>query len=690
MDDSCAVCAENLEWVAYGSCGHREVCSTCVVRLRFIFNDHRCCICKTLCPIVFVTKALGDYTNTITDFSTTFPLEPKEGRVGSLWFHGETKAFFDDLNQYTRIKAMCRLSCASCDKTKKNQPEQGPNHCVPFKSVELLKNHLNHHHKLHMCSLCLLGRKVFICEQKLFTMAQLSQHISSGDSEVDGSESERGGFTGHPMCEFCKIPFYGGNELYTHMSREHYTCHICQRLKPGQYEYYGNYDDLESHFRTDHFLCEDETCLAKKFIVFQIEAELKRHNSIDHGGRVSQSQQSALLQIQASFQYQNSRRERRRSSRREPNVTVLESQASYAVTDGNALLQHVGSSGGSRLGESSSFPPLSVQANRSQSRFEQNTENQTSRLRHQTNINVTSGSSRAWPDLNRFPTQASVTSNDARNKHTIVGVCSSGSSLSSGNAKRDHHHSSSSPKMSLEQPSHSDSPPVSIVQNRRSSTTSAKASNIQVAQCVSDNKSLVEKIRASLGQDEELFRAFKDTSGKYRRGSIDAITYLEYVKGYGLSHLVHEMARLCPDAKRQKELIDSHNAYYLGGRNESVENGGALQSSSRAKENISSKRNKGKAVKVENSSDSRGDSFVDTVRKLQLFDKEKDTYHSNKGKTKVTTLVDSSSAGVRLGKQSKKKAEPELKMDNSKRSQNSTGGLPLRGAWRRGSAKLLL
>lgn len=29
------------------------------------------------------------------------------------------------------------------------------------------------------------------------------------------------------------------------------------------------------HFRSDHFLCEDETCLAKKFIVFQIEAELK-------------------------------------------------------------------------------------------------------------------------------------------------------------------------------------------------------------------------------------------------------------------------------------------------------------------------------------------------------------------------------------------------------------------------------
>ena len=26
MDDSCAVCANALEWVAYGACGHKEVC----------------------------------------------------------------------------------------------------------------------------------------------------------------------------------------------------------------------------------------------------------------------------------------------------------------------------------------------------------------------------------------------------------------------------------------------------------------------------------------------------------------------------------------------------------------------------------------------------------------------------------------------------------------------------------------
>ncbi|KAJ4892505.1 zinc ion binding [Raphanus sativus] len=700
MEESCAVCAENLEWAAYGFCGHREVCSTCVVRLRFILGDRRCCICKTECPIVFVTKELGDDdTKTITDFST-FPSDPKEGRVGSFWYHEETKVFFDDFNQYSRVKSMCRLSCTSCDKTKKGSKS---NHRLRFKSVEHLNDHLNHQHKLHMCSLCLVGRKVFICEQKLFTKEQLNQHISSGDSEVDGSESERGGFTGHPMCEFCKRPFYGGNELYTHMSREHYTCHICQRLRPGQYEYYGNYDDLEAHFRSDHFLCEDESCLAKKFIVFQIEAELKRHNTVDHGGRMSRSQQTASLQIQSGFQVQ-SRRGRRRSSQ--------PSYHSYAVDDGYPLLQPMSSSGGSRLGESS-VPPLSVQSsNRGQTRLGQNSESNNLRHHQTSRSAAAAGSSQAWPALRRGgPTQASVASSiqsssaspqpQSRTLASAVGGCTSGSSLNLSNAKRNHHTSSSTPQMSdtrsLEQPSHSGSPPVSAVKNRRSSSSSsanAKVSNIGGSDPQSDNKSLVDKIRASLGDDEELFKAFKDTSGKYRHGIIDARTYLEYVKGYGLSHLVLDMARLCPDPKRQKELVDAHNACLSRGND-----------SSQAKESCGLKKNKGKAVKVESSSEKSQDEDKEKKKKI-----EKD-----KGKT----VVDSSSGGggvglgnnsgigkqfkktpkflrARLGEKSvaailasnSKEPEAESKNDHSKSSQSSTGELQLRGAWRRGSAKL--
>ena len=94
----------------------------------------------------------------INDFSS-LPSDVREGRVGSYWYHEDTNAFFDDVNHYRMIKAMCRLSCCLCDKAKK-QPRDASKPKARFRNIEQLKGHLFHQHKLFMCSLCLEGRKV--------------------------------------------------------------------------------------------------------------------------------------------------------------------------------------------------------------------------------------------------------------------------------------------------------------------------------------------------------------------------------------------------------------------------------------------------------------------------------------------------------------------------------------------------
>ncbi|CAD6202451.1 unnamed protein product [Miscanthus lutarioriparius] len=383
MEDFCVVCADTLEWVAYGSCGHRDVCSTCVARLRFVMDDKKCCICKTVCPFVFVTKAMGEYTRVVTDFSM-FPCGVNEGKAGDFWYHEDTQAYFDDADHYRMIRAMCRLSCSVCDNAEDQAALAAQaKRRSKFRSIDQLKGHLFHQHRLHMCNLCLEGRKVFICEQKLYSRSQLAQHMKTGDSEVDGSEVERNGFAGHPMCEFCKSSFYGDNELYMHMSREHYSCHICQRQHPGQYDYFRNYDDLEMHFRKDHFLCEDEGCLAKKFVFFPSEAELKRHNAMEHGGRMSRSQRNAALQIPTSFIYRRNEQEQRRGRGRGRNALHDGSDSHMSSSAQNGADGHAGrldnvsgsfqslsigsSSGGAEVGQGSrtgrvleqlSFPPL--------------------------------------------------------------------------------------------------------------------------------------------------------------------------------------------------------------------------------------------------------------------------------------------------------------------------------------------
>ncbi|XP_027179142.1 E3 ubiquitin-protein ligase ZNF598 [Coffea eugenioides] len=780
MDDSCAVCAESLEWVAYGACGHKDVCSTCVVRLRFICHDRRCCICKTTSDFIFVTKALGDYTRMISDFSA-FPSEPKEGRLGSFWYHEDTQAFFDDVDHYKMIKAMCRLSCSVCDaKMLDELPNNDASRRRPrFRSIEQLKGHLFHQHRLVMCSLCLEGRKVFICEQKLYTRAQLDQHISTGDSEVDGSESERGGFMGHPMCEFCRTPFYGDNELYSHMSTEHYTCHICQRQHPGQYEYYKNYDDLEIHFRRDHFLCEDEACLAKKFIVFQSEAELKRHNTLEHGGRMSRSKRNAALQLPTSFRYrrsneQENRRGRGRTFRRDtsetdlslaiqasleasnldgriPNATSSSGRASASgeISDVDPLISPLESlattdseqssryrealsqnSGNAPL-EESSFPPLPMAPGSSQLKSQQDASVKKSMAAHLRVKNLTKPSfprsSPAWPMARSKPVSAAVSpqltpntapglasssglnklaaddgralssssnpvqarpasSHDSSYSHSYSQSPaqqvwptlnnSSGSSSSIGQSKpatengpslstyssslmarppmasdtysSKNRGSSGKISYSASAPNlvHSgafdslatDFPPVSATQVGKLPTGSQVITNVEDIH--SANKSLVERIRVALDFNQDKFSAFKDLSAEYRQGLIDGETYLVYVEQFGLSHLLVELAQLCPDTRKQKELIETYNTNMVS--DSTKEN---RRSAFHPKDVNRSKKGKDKAVDAGNNTakDNLADSIISTVRELQSSYKpseevevlSKDGYRAAKGKSKI-------------------------------------------------------
>ncbi|MBA0592535.1 hypothetical protein Gorai_009515 [Gossypium raimondii] len=607
------------------------------------------------------------------------------------------------------IKAMCRLSCSVCDKMDE-QSNDGAKRRGKFRNIEQLKGHLFHKHRLVMCSLCLEGRKVFICEQKLYTRAQLHQHINTGDSEI--------------------------------------------------------------HFRRDHYLCEDEACLAKKFIVFQSEAELKRHNTIEHGGRMSRAQRSAALQIPTSFRYRRSneenRRGRGRTFRREasdndyqlsmaieaslgmasdppasstaqavsnhrdtndidPLVQPFESLSTTDAESSSRYLQALGT--GSRGGplQESSFPPLPVAPSTSQQKSQHSSglpnNTMASHLRRQKNGNKNAlSSAQAWPATSRRTGQASSISSQVRPVANVAAVTSlgngngngngnrvaqlgyasstqaqaqartqsqpqaqaqaqaqarpttvdilmsSGSRTSSGSTSRISH-SSSAPNLSdggYSEPSASDFPPVSAAQRQKQSSSSQVLTNVEDVRTA--NKSLVEKMRAALDYDEEKYTAFKEVSGQYRQGLIGTDRYLDYVHQHGLSHLVLELARLLPDVQKQKELIDTYNASLQS--NGLQENGGGAQGSVLWKEKDASKKGKGKGKSVDtagsNSKDVLADSILSTVRQLQSSYKpteeitevlSKDGYRRSKGKAKVMVeeqlvqLNSSNQPSIRIGGQ---------------------------------------
>ena len=109
---------------------------------------------------IFISQALGEYTRVVNDFSV-FPTGVNEGKAGDFWYHEDTQAYFDDADHYKMIRAMCRLSCSVCDNAE-DQVALAPQakRRSKFRSIDQLKGHLFHVHRLHMCNLCLEGRKV--------------------------------------------------------------------------------------------------------------------------------------------------------------------------------------------------------------------------------------------------------------------------------------------------------------------------------------------------------------------------------------------------------------------------------------------------------------------------------------------------------------------------------------------------
>lgn len=674
MEECCAVCAEPLVWVAYGQCGHREVCYECTARMRFVMEDSRCCICKQDCSSVFVTKALGDYTKVVTDFEGLGEELRRKDKGGTrLWYEDSVQAYFDDEEPFRRIKAMCRLSCSKCEESAPPPPDESlPKGAVKkghiFKGIESLRRHLFQSHKLIMCELCLKGRKVFVCEQNLFSRSQLDRHSEKGDSEVDGTEEERGGFTGHPMCEFCRKRFYGEHELYQHMSTEHYTCHLCQRARPGHFEYYRNYDDLEMHFRDKHSLCEHPDCLSKKFIVFVSEAELKRHNATTHGGSMSRSQRNAALQIPVVFEFRrpgqasgeggrsggnNGRhgygrgRGRRGNVQFEPDSLDAAVQASVeqailddAVRESAAMAASsesaaVVSNGGDTREAQNSFAALSE----SETDLADGDAPPPSRY-----ASAVSGTGPSTLVHSAFPPLpgGSSTGGSGKGKHkpknqkgpasmaALLGGGGGGRGsgiriLNTAGSRPPSAGSSSRPSSangdtrgggwasSIPRPSSTSSearpggwtsvspnqrpqvaasfsnpeesfPPVTAAGppsvNGRGATDGSNGSTrakdtpasgnrvggvdvvkkLSMEELRAANKALIESVKTGLRGNEQAFADFKDVSARYNRGEMNTLDYYRRIIRLGLSSVVPELGRLCPDPVKGKELIDAHAA----------------------------------------------------------------------------------------------------------------------------------
>jgi len=376
-------------------------------------------------------------------------------------------------------------------------------------------------------------------------------------------------------------------------------------------------------------------------------------------------------------------------------IQPFESLAAAGSEASSRYLQALGHSSRSGPLEDSSFPPLPITSNNGQQGSKHELEGSSSnsmaaRLRRHNNRTVTViNSGNAWPAAGRGLVQPSSNSSQFRpSSNNVLGlsrnsgqtkktVINSGLSPSTyagsiqstqrtahgqlpGGSSRDTRdnvrivHSASAPNLmenNSVEASISDFPPVSAAVASKLPASSQSSLNLENVQ--SANKSLVEKIRGALDFDEERYSMFKDISAQYRQGTIDTGTYLDYVQQFGLSHLVLELARLCPDTQKQTELVEAYSASLQ--RDALLENNLVRSSSStHRKDSNVNKKGKGKSIdsRGSNSTEKLADNFLNTVHQLQANYKSSEEkvevlsrgdYRSDRGKLKIEQQIDTNS-----------------------------------------------
>lgn len=253
--EMCLICTEPIRIASLSPCNHK-VCHICSFRNVALYKKHQCLVCRTETPKLIFTENLS--LNKFDDINNSQLIPAFKNDNGVRYTSERAKNATLKLMEYT-----CPI--ATCD-----------HHGVQMNSFKDLNHHVKDVHAKFYCELCAKFKKAFIGELKLYTKKQLHQHQTKGDTI---------GFKGHPECKFCSNKrFYSDDELYVHMRDHHEKCHICQQIDPNNPQYFRNYEHLAQHFKSAHYVCNVQSCLDQKFVVFRDEFDLQTHMAKEHSG----------------------------------------------------------------------------------------------------------------------------------------------------------------------------------------------------------------------------------------------------------------------------------------------------------------------------------------------------------------------------------------------------------------------
>lgn len=206
----CVVCTDEIKFHAVGECNHHGICSKCFMRMRWVLKDRSCPICKTVLSKMIVSREVRSFQS----FSTWGEEILGAGNA----VDAETDMIFVNCrSHYQKLRRLRELHCRlrSCDSSSQT-----------YLNTDQLNQHMKEAHNLMFCQLCLTHETRFIQECPVYTKAKLAAHSSGRNGRTKSVQNKRKQL--HPMCQFCKKRQYCDVQLFQHLEKEHYKCHLCK------------------------------------------------------------------------------------------------------------------------------------------------------------------------------------------------------------------------------------------------------------------------------------------------------------------------------------------------------------------------------------------------------------------------------------------------------------------------------
>eukprot|EP00210_Caulerpa_lentillifera_P008571 g8176.t1 len=139
-----------------------------------------------------------------------------------------------------------------------------------FDAFKTFRTHLRTQHDASVCGICFSANRYFPRELTIFTNhTEVQEHLKT-----------------HPECLYCRQRYFGKDELYAHMSRKHWLCHLCH-AQGHRHRYLEDSRHYAEHLRQEHFACNAQEC-RESFIAFATSAELEEHVRNSHPERQRQ------------------------------------------------------------------------------------------------------------------------------------------------------------------------------------------------------------------------------------------------------------------------------------------------------------------------------------------------------------------------------------------------------------------